>query len=772
MREGDLLSRLRLQARDLLHRLAPFVPAKDGWATRTLSDAMRRTLLTTAAVWQAVMLVAVVASPGPSQRLLPLLAAHAAALLATLAARAERLPLWLPIVAVPVLFLIDWTAADSMADPLLFASCWMMNLGSAIPAFVLRSRLALVLPLAGAVVVPPAMVALRPDLPATLPVAVVGTQLAIVAATRIGLSYLFDFATRADEAAAAALRERAAVTTQEAASRTSAENARILHDTVVNTLAALASGGAAVSDAAAVRERCARDIATVTALREGAVPASDEGGLRAAAYDSRVEVHHLGLGDVELSRIEADLPPAQLLALRRSATELVQNAAKHAGVEEVTIRAEERDGQLVVTVADDGAGFDGHIRRGGGLATSVLARAREVGIKVEVDSAPGAGTRITLTVPPTSTNSSVAAVEKDIAGVVRVMRRRAALLYAAGVAAVGFFLSLTNHPGEATPEYLMATLAALGAALAWWRTRHQAPLSRGATGVLVVAAATAFVLSAASVDYGRTDPVLWQAIGATGLLVLVAELGPRAAAVLWAVGVYALVVIVVAVHATRSSSDGVIVLTAGAAALGLVAAWRSFQRALGTIATRAAADQRAAWADRTRLAEREAAERARARWRDAGLNRSLVLLETARDAADPSDPVLRLKCAIEEAYLRQLTLLHPDLVHAGQWFARALNDAHENGVRLIVRSGGTDVPADAANDLGEVVLAAVAGMPSGEELTVTLFPDPAGARMTLVGGHPHLAAGVRSARGPMAAAARVLTVGDQEVAEILIGVPD
>jgi signal transduction histidine kinase len=758
--------------RDLVRRASPFVPDEDGWATRTLVDAMARAFLLMTAVWQLVMLGAVVASPGPVTRLLPLLAAHAAALVLTLVARAGRLPLWLPVVAVPVLYVADWAAADSMNDPLLFAGCWMMNLGSATPAFVLRGRTSLVLAVAGALLVPPAMLVARPDLGPAFPIAVLGTQVALVAATRIGLSYLFDFATRADEEAATALRERTAVATQEAASRASAEDARVLHDTVINTLAALASGGAAVSDTDAVRERCARDIATVTALRDGAEPVAGDDGLRAASYDTRVRVRHLGLADDHVERLEAALPAARLRALRRATAELVQNAAKHAGVDEVEVRAEERDGDLMVTVADDGAGFDGRVGTGG-LASSVVSRVQEAGIGLHLDTAPGAGTRVTLSAPATALGTDRPGPGRDITRVVQVMRRRGCLLYAAGVAVMGFFLSVNNHPGEATPDYLMATLAALGAALAWQTTRHRDSLPWWAVTVLAGAAGTAFVLSAAAVDYGRDDPVLWQAIGATGLLIVIAELGPRPRTVLWAGAVYATVVVTVAVLSGRQTSDQAetIVLMAGAAGLGLVAAWRRFQNTIGEIGSRAAADQQATWSARTRLAEREAADRSRARWRDAGLDRSLELLESARGADDPGNAALRLRCATEEAYLRQLTLLHPDLVHVGQWFARALNEAHDSGVRLVVRSGGTDLPADVAADLGTVVLAAVAGTPSGADLTVTLFPDPAGARMTLVGAHPHLGAGVRSAAGPLAARAKVLSVGGQDVAEILLDVP-
>jgi hypothetical protein len=286
---------------------------------------------------------------------------------------------------------------------------------------------------------------------------------------------------------------------------------------------------------------------------------------------------------------------------------------------------------------------------------------------------------------------------------------------------------------------------------------------------LAVAAGAAFVLSAASVDYGRDDPVLWQAVGATGLLVILAELAPRRTTIVWVGLGYAVVVLTVAVAVGESSAAArTIVLIAGTAALGLVGAWRRFQHAIGAIGVRAAADQRAAWAARTRLAEREAADRARARWRTAGLNRSLGLLETARTAADPADPALRAQCAVEEAYLRQLTLLHPDLVHMGEWFARALSEAHDRGVRLVVRAGGEDPSADVAAELGRLLLAVVAAMPPGQELTVTLFPGPTGARMTLVGPHPHLGTGVREADGPLADGARVLSVADQDIVEIVV----
>jgi signal transduction histidine kinase len=60
-------------------------------------------------------------------------------------------------------------------------------------------------------------------------------------------------------------------------------------------------------------------------------------------------------------------------------------------------------GEVVrVTVADDGAGFDlaGTLRTRGGLGlTSMRERAEALGGTLTVDTAPGAGTTVTLVVP-------------------------------------------------------------------------------------------------------------------------------------------------------------------------------------------------------------------------------------------------------------------------------------------------------------------------------------------------------------------------------------
>ena len=54
---------------------------------------------------------------------------------------------------------------------------------------------------------------------------------------------------------------------------------------------------------------------------------------------------------------------------------------------------------ITIEMRDDGTGFDGQVPHGHGLANSVFARAHDLGFTASVHSAPGQGTRVTLTAP-------------------------------------------------------------------------------------------------------------------------------------------------------------------------------------------------------------------------------------------------------------------------------------------------------------------------------------------------------------------------------------
>ena len=89
--------------------------------------------------------------------------------------------------------------------------------------------------------------------------------------------------------------------------------------------------------------------------------------------------------------------------------ELLFNAVKHADVDRVTIALEDVDGHLAIRVVDEGHGFDVEAvaaraeQEGGFGLFSVRERLNLVGGRMEIDSAPGKGTCVTVHVPGETT---------------------------------------------------------------------------------------------------------------------------------------------------------------------------------------------------------------------------------------------------------------------------------------------------------------------------------------------------------------------------------
>ncbi len=91
--------------------------------------------------------------------------------------------------------------------------------------------------------------------------------------------------------------------------------------------------------------------------------------------------------------------------LFRSLQELLFNVVKHAGTRSATVALASRDGLAEVAVVDNGKGFDPAILRdagesgaGFGLLT-IQERVQAMGGSFELESSPGGGTRIRLTLP-------------------------------------------------------------------------------------------------------------------------------------------------------------------------------------------------------------------------------------------------------------------------------------------------------------------------------------------------------------------------------------
>ena len=190
--------------------------------------------------------------------------------------------------------------------------------------------------------------------------------------------------------------------------------ARELHDRVGQNLSALninldlALGAAGASP---LRRRIEDSVSLVDAtlqsiesvMAELRPPLLDEYGLGAAlGWYAEEFSRRTGIAVVlrDGEDAAADLRPEAAVALFRIAQEALNNVAKHAGAKQVRIALAGDAEEIVMRVVDDGAGFDPAAAARGkrwGMKT-MRERAEAAGGRLEVDSAPGAGTTVRASV--------------------------------------------------------------------------------------------------------------------------------------------------------------------------------------------------------------------------------------------------------------------------------------------------------------------------------------------------------------------------------------
>ena len=257
-------------------------------------------------------------------------------------------------------------------------------------------------------------------------------------------------ASRADAALAAAqaeAREQYVILSRSLERR---EQDRLLHDTMLNTLTAIARAGAAGD----VTARCRHDIRLLeAALREPADPSPPRvswagllAGLGAVASEMRarglaVHLEPAGArvaagpgprgsdagvpGRMEVTGL-AGVPEPVAEALLHAAREALANVATHAGTGEawVTARLDTPGPVVQVTIRDAGRGFDpglvGPARLG--VRMSISERVADCGGSATVQSVPGQGTEVCLCWPA---RAAVASAPGPFAGAGSAARREA-----------------------------------------------------------------------------------------------------------------------------------------------------------------------------------------------------------------------------------------------------------------------------------------------------------------------------------------------------------
>jgi signal transduction histidine kinase len=176
-----------------------------------------------------------------------------------------------------------------------------------------------------------------------------------------------------------------------------AELAAMIHDQVLHTLALIQRNAAdvkAVQRLARGQERSLRN----WLYRPTASPTER---FAAALEQAAAEVEDTYAITVETVVVGDAACDDRVGALVAAAREALVNAARHAGVQTVSLYAEVEDGELSVFVRDRGAGFvlDGVQDHRHGVRGSIMGRMQRHGGRAEIRSAPGDGTEVRLTLP-------------------------------------------------------------------------------------------------------------------------------------------------------------------------------------------------------------------------------------------------------------------------------------------------------------------------------------------------------------------------------------
>ncbi|MBI3979197.1 MAG: PAS domain-containing sensor histidine kinase [Chloroflexi bacterium] len=190
-----------------------------------------------------------------------------------------------------------------------------------------------------------------------------------------------------------------------------------LHDSVIQSLYAVALNLSAHDrtfdgDTAATRQTLHRAMAQIEGVIQEIrnsiyglrLPASGAGGLRAGletlAKELRINVPIQSEIDFA-AEVDGLLSPIAIVNLLHFAREATSNVTRHAGATVVRLALTRAGDQLILTVSDNGRGFDRQnpeAQSGQGLR-NMMERANILGGRLTIESGPGRGTEVRLEMP-------------------------------------------------------------------------------------------------------------------------------------------------------------------------------------------------------------------------------------------------------------------------------------------------------------------------------------------------------------------------------------
>lgn len=649
---------------------------------------------------------------------------------------------WLPA----VLMLISWaaigiviavqTASAGIAEPAAPRNIAMTIAATAALLLPLRRAVAATVAVSLASSAALVLAAPQPTMPlwsmaAQIPVYALG----VAVASALAFRELQHVARAADEAARARLEVDRTVRRKELAAEASRHRARMMHDTIVNTLGAIANARIAAA-APLVAHRCAEDARMVDVLRRGATPV-DPAVRDVFAHAREIDVDLIGENaDLLQDRLAAD-ESWRRREIISALKETVTNVAKHAGVAEARIAYEATT--FTVTVTDEGAGM-GDTEP---LARSLSARARDAQSEMGVVSHPGGGTAVRLRIAPLRDTAS--RVFEDAAA--RMATAIAAVMLTQFAALS--VLTLTFQPDWTVSEAIAPTATWLVIAAVFALILTGAGRSRLLPVRVVVACYLGIVAMAVIYNVtkspdsvcGLHPQLAWIGDAVATICVVLVLVDGRIRVVLPAV-LLTTVGVVLSLLDVHADCRGVTLGLVGTDILVIGAFYILRRRTMAL--SKIVAAQHADLIRRREEQERLAVEVALS---DDGFDTTLehaksILRAVAERPDRIHDPRIRAAAGLEEGYLRALIGLTADVgtARTKQRFVGSIDAARAAGVKVAVHAEPGVLNEDSAGFVVTTVGHIIGRCAAGDELSIGVF-GPATEPTLIIVAPPHILSG-------------------------------
>lgn len=628
-------------------------------------------------------------------------------------------PAWL-IGATYVACLVDLLVADDDRQLIFTAAFIILVLAAVVPILIWEGRAPLYVA-AGVVAV-----AYAPAGDATTALRMLLAIAALAVAVTVLMNGVRGFARMIDAEEAVTREAERVATAQRARAETTAEYARVLHDTVINTFALLAREAHGEDDCDLIRERCRHNLERVGELRAGSSAPRRRRSLVDLEHTAGVRIEWIDDARAVIRDAEPTLPADMARAVFDCVGEAVTNARKHAGVDHVFVEVRVDVDEMVVIVRDEGRGFDGQLIPRRGLAESLFARAAEHGIQVGLRTAPGRGTTVEFHCPTRTVEAYTGSFVASGVRQGRAVLARAALVWSLVIHGASVVIAAMDP--EVGPISLAASAAIVfGLTLAFWLVmragRHVPGWLTVVTLVLVPFIAW---LGYEAGDQAHSLGGAFPPLLVTGVCVFLLVMRPdRKAFVAASALIFVGLTTTILVHAHSDAEFAAHGIIMQIPVLGMLFAWYLLHEVfLGLIDRMRSMQERRSLMHHQR-AVAESAQTLWEQWSDAGLEASLqILRDIGEGRTDPGDPELRSACHREENHLRQVCAIASGGVLMSWWFARALSAARAHQVELRLQVEGVDV-ADQheAAALGNLIVSVVQAAEQRTIVTATLMAD-------------------------------------------------